>query len=55
MKIFSLIAVLGLLEQPATVSAINLAASSSPKWKKLPFTAGNHLGEAFFRVTQWTA
>ena len=26
-----------------------------PKWNKLPFKAGNHLAEAFFRVSKWTA
>ena len=54
MKAISLIAILGLLEQPATVSAIDLTAAP-PKWNKLPFKAGNHLAEAFHRVSQWTA
>ena len=55
MKAIYLLATLGLLEQPATVNAVNLAAEVPGKWNKLPKAAANALKDAWSDVGRLVA
>ena len=55
MKAIYLLATLGLLEQPATVNAVNLAAGVPGKWNKLPNEAAHALRDAWSDVGRLVA
>ena len=55
MKAIYLLATLGLLEQPATVNAANLAAGVPGKWNKLPEEAANALKDAWSELGRLVA